>query len=261
MSKILEACRRGNKSDEVTIEKCAGLKQNLNITNSDGQTGLMFASQNGKTNMVRLLLAHKVDLNKVDKGGNCALVYAIIKGFDVIVTILINANANLNIANKKGITPLMYAIREHQFPIAIQLINHGVEIERICSDGFTPLILASKSFDNQHLIQTLLSCGKNALVNHQCNNGNTALHYAIGDGYKNTNYVKLLECGANPHLKNETGESVLDILDKIDGNGFHAAKLLANTDNKSSIRDIVLRFALNPSFADYFRPSDWPGIE
>jgi ankyrin repeat protein len=221
--------------------------------------------------MVQLLITFKVDLNKVDKDGCTALHYACIRGYDTIVTMLINAGANPNIANKKGITPLMYAIREHQFPIAIQLLNHGVEIEHTCNNGSTPLICACEFWrENKELVNTLLSRyplvsldnGSGIIplqnyVNHQDNKGNTALHYAIRNGYQNNVYLELLKRGANPHLKNNLGKSVMDILEEMENTTGPRGPMLLfvdleNKDTRFSIRKKMAPYAYHPRFAPDF---------
>lgn len=278
MSKILKACERGSKADLNTIETCARLNQKLNLVNGNCQTGLMLACQNGNTIVVLTLINLKVDigLNNVDKDGCTALHYACIRGYPaVIITLLIIAGANLNIANRKGITPLMYAIREHQIPVAIQLLNRGVEMERACINGTTPLIYACKLYyENQELVNALLS--KYPLVSldiksdaippqnycdHQDNEGNTALHYAIRNGYKNLVYIELLKRGANPHLKNKNCESVMDIIEKMENtSGPRPPNLLfvdmKNKDVKFSIRKQIAPYAYHPRFATHFRLLD-----
>jgi ankyrin repeat protein len=268
MLKILEACRRGKKHDLNTIQKCSRLGHNLNLVNENGQTGLILASQNSSNNMVELLISFKVDLNNVDKDGCSALHYACIRCSDTIVKMLIDAGANPNIANKKGITPLMYAISVHRFPIAIQLLNHGVEMELPCNDGSTPLIIACNSWrNNKELVDALLSIyplvsldtKSEAIlpqnyVNHQDNKGNTALHYGIRDGYRNDIYLELLKHGANPHLRNNNGESVIDILEKME-TGPRDPTLFIDWNNKEvkfSIREKISPYAYHPRFASYF---------
>lgn len=271
MSKILKACERGSKADLDTIRTCARLNQNLNLVNENGQTGLMLASQNGKIDMVELLITFKVDLDKVDKDSSTALHYACIRNYDIIVTMLIFSGANLNIANRKGITPLMYAICEHKFPIAIQLLNHSVEIERPCSNGSTPLIYACQFWrKNNELVNTLLSryplvsldTGSKTItrqnyVNHQDNKGNTALHYAIRYGYQNNVYLELLKRGANPHLKNNLGKSVMDILEEMENTTGPRGPMLLfvdleNKDTQLSIRKKMNPYAYHPRFAPDF---------
>ena len=269
MSKILEACRRGDHASLATITKSVQLKHNINLVNEKGQTGLMLACENNRIGMVQLLITFKVEsfassrlqrlrirdkpsweplnLDTVDKDGNSALHYACIRGFDTIVEMLISATAKLDIPNKKGITPFMYAVYERKFPIAIQLINHGVTIENTYENGYTPLIYACL-FGNQLLVEILLR--KDASVNHQGNNGNTALHYAINSGFENTIYMELLKHGANPNLKNNNGKNIFDIMDEIEGPGFHVSHLLVHANNrdvKFSIRKNVSEFVFHPS--------------
>jgi ankyrin repeat protein len=277
MSRIIKACETGSKTDVKTIETWARLKYNFNLVNGNGQTGMMLACQNGNTIVVLTLINLKVDvdLDKVDKDGCTALHYACIRGYPVIITLLITAGANLNITNRKGITPLMYAIRHNKIPVAIQLLNRGVEMERACINGTTPLIDACKFYyENQELVNALLS--KYPLVSldiksdaippqnycdHQDNEGNTALHYAIRNGYKNLVYIELLKRGANPHLKNKNGESVMDIIEKMENTtGPRPPNLLfvdmENKDVKFSIRKQIAPYAYHPRFATHFRLLD-----
>ncbi len=66
-----------------------------NLQNHNGETALMWASDNGYTEIVRLLLVAKADPNLQTKTGKTALRLAAARGHDEIVELLIEYGANV----------------------------------------------------------------------------------------------------------------------------------------------------------------------
>lgn len=136
--------------------------------------------------------------------------------FQYFTNIINEPNFNPNIQTQ-SITPLMIAVREG--PNFVQaLLDKGADPNIKDRDGTTALMRAiylyvhiSEITDN--ILPILLSPKTN--INEQDNEGNTALAYAA----RNVNYsdeglgVKifklLLKYGADPHIKNNQGESVV----------------------------------------------------
>ena len=69
----------------------------LNAPDEHGQTGLMVAARDGRTQAVRWLVEHGADLNHTAKFHLSALMLAVINGRDAIVGILVDAGADRSI--------------------------------------------------------------------------------------------------------------------------------------------------------------------
>ncbi|KAI9032209.1 ankyrin repeat-containing domain protein [Hyaloraphidium curvatum] len=72
-------------------------------------TALMFAAQEGRDDMIRLLLNNKANLKTVDGKGKNALIWAAIGGKLSTVTLLLDRGANVDVEDQDGLTPLMHA--------------------------------------------------------------------------------------------------------------------------------------------------------
>ena len=70
---------------------------------------LIFASQDGNINLVRMLLAKGADVNAQNQEGATALMFAIIKGDTKIVKLLLDRDADVNAQGEDGFTALMFA--------------------------------------------------------------------------------------------------------------------------------------------------------
>jgi ankyrin repeat protein len=80
----------------------------LNVKDKEGKTALMYACVNGNTVLVNLLLEHSADVNVIDNQGKTALMYACANGNTVLVNLLLEHSADVNVTDKKGKTALSY---------------------------------------------------------------------------------------------------------------------------------------------------------
>ena len=81
----------------------------INSKDRMGETPLIEASEEGLTEVVRVLVDKKVNLNAVNVRKRTALSRAASKGYTEIVKILVDAGADINIKDKYGKTALTYA--------------------------------------------------------------------------------------------------------------------------------------------------------
>ena len=65
----------------------------MNVKQHDGKTPLMNASENGRADVVRLLLAAKADVNAVDNDGETALMLALQNDHAEVAKLLTSAAA------------------------------------------------------------------------------------------------------------------------------------------------------------------------
>jgi uncharacterized protein len=87
----------------------------VNKTDQDGRTALMYAAFNGHTKIVNILLEKKSIVDLRDQGGKTALMYAASGPFPETVRLLLDHQANPNLADyQEHFTALMYAAAEGQ---------------------------------------------------------------------------------------------------------------------------------------------------
>ena len=86
----------------------------INATDEDGHTALMYAFYKGDRGLVRLLLEHKADINAQDERGHTALMFASLKGNIQMIKLLLEHNADVNVKNKNGKTALGLADKAKQ---------------------------------------------------------------------------------------------------------------------------------------------------
>lgn len=84
----------------------------VNLTFSTyGQTPLMCAAEKGYSDIVDLILRHKVDIDQRDDSGDTALMYAIRGGHNTVVGDLIDRGADVTIVDyKNSVTTLIRAV-------------------------------------------------------------------------------------------------------------------------------------------------------
>ncbi|KAM4030512.1 ankyrin repeat domain-containing protein 22 isoform 1-T2 [Anomaloglossus baeobatrachus] len=167
------------------------------------------ASYENDLNEVQQLVEE--DPNVVDVkdsfGGDTPLICACRRSNIKIVNFLIHMKADINLTNNKGRTCLHYAVRKRFTFLDYLLI---VILMPVMLIGY--VIMISKTKQNERLIRLLLDSGVN--VNATDSEGNTALHYACK--MKSQSIVPiLLEAKADPYIRNEVGETCVDIAERL----------------------------------------------
>jgi ankyrin repeat protein len=83
--------------DTARLEELFDAGSDINARDEHGQTALMIAARDGRTQSVRWLVEHGADLNHTAKFHLSALMLAVINGRDAIVGILVDAGADRSI--------------------------------------------------------------------------------------------------------------------------------------------------------------------
>ena len=83
--------------DSARLEELLGAGVDINARDEHGQTALMIAARDGRTQSVRWLIEHGADLDHTAKFHLSALMLAVINGRDAIVGILVDAGADRSI--------------------------------------------------------------------------------------------------------------------------------------------------------------------
>lgn len=101
-------------------------KANVNARTNSGNTALIEAALQGRTDVVQLLLRYKAEVNAKDStGGMTALMCAAQNDYLKTEEALIQGHADVNLKNSLGLTALKYA-EKNGHPLSVQLLlKHG----------------------------------------------------------------------------------------------------------------------------------------
>ncbi len=127
------------------------LARGINTKGKSGEELLRVASQAGMLELVKMLLANKVNVNAVDEQGRTALLQAtspcgtgICDDRVGVAKALLKAGADVNLANKDGQTPLFYATYPGDTEMVQLLLEAGADVTVKMKDGETVLQRAQK---------------------------------------------------------------------------------------------------------------------
>lgn len=152
-----------------------------------------------------------IDIRQFLHDNNTLLNMAIETKRPLTFTVLVNNGASLDhIDADTGDTSLILAIKAHEGNIAIKIIEQNPALLNKCNNkGFSPIMLAaSTNSDMLKYIFETAGVNSNADLNLANNIGNTALMLAAFYGV-GQNVQLLLEHGANPLLKDKSGQTAL----------------------------------------------------
>lgn len=183
---IFDCVAKGNLSD---LEKT--LKDgDTNAGNSSNETLLHIAAAHGHIKIVDYLIKKGAKLDVMDKKGRTPLHRAAENGHNDAVKMLLQAGANIYSLDQEAKTPLHLANWNHHTQVFKSILEE--EIKRYKNRHNFLHMAALK--DDSNLVQILLKNG--ALVDTKDEKGQTALGYAVSQGFEKTVKV-LLEAGAN----------------------------------------------------------------
>lgn len=165
----------------------------VDVRDENGQTVLMYASQQGEVNFVRELLKHSADVNAMDNdnwtpllnacreghaevvaelldsgaaiehkdlGGWTALEWACYKGQTNCAKLLLEKNADPNVTGQYHVSCLAWAAGRGYKAIVRQLLNHGAKVNIGDKYGTTPLIWSCRK-GYVEIADELLKAGAN----------------------------------------------------------------------------------------------------
>eukprot|EP01132_Coremiostelium_polycephalum_P000747 gene747-925_t len=133
---------------------------------------------------------------------------------DTIIQHLLDQQVPLEATDIHGYTPLHTAVLHGHLSVVRYLISKGADIHQLGYYQQSSLELAIKAFQHQkEMILLLLTHGADINQQNQRTGGNTILHRSVRSN--NLALVQfLLKKGADCHIKNQTGETALDIATK-----------------------------------------------
>lgn len=131
---------------------------------------------------------------------------------------MIEYSKNLAVLTPQGDNLLNLAVQGADHWTIRHLIKKGVNINHQNNLGETPLIQIYKYgptmwYDSREWIPMMLQCGANPNLKDQ--DGWTALMYAVRSHYNWSEINRLLEAGADHQIKNKAGKTALDIAKEV----------------------------------------------
>ncbi|OAA48655.1 Ankyrin repeat-containing domain protein [Metarhizium rileyi] len=234
---------------KVLLEQNAGLV----ARDASGNTPLFIAARRGHGDVVRVLLEEAVDRTERDAEGNTPLWVAVCEGHVNVVQVFLDNGADVDEPNSKRETPLMEAVRRGHSNVVRVLLENNANVEARDYSRFpiggesSPLCMAVWQKQDD-IVQQLLAKNANTEILHD---RRTPLLQAADKGY--TDIVRmLLESNADTEAQTFIEQTSINLAAK----GGHAdvVELLlahkAKIDHKNSGHHTALMDAVEQGHAN-----------
>ena len=142
----------------LEIRRLLAQGTNINASDDDGYTPLIWAQLGNRPEVVRLLLDRGAEINAQDREGYTALHQAAMSGRDAILEILLERGASVGTRNRNGWTPLMDAASYGRVVAVEYLLARGADPNAMTTDGQTAYSLAERR-GHQHVKMLLVANG------------------------------------------------------------------------------------------------------
>jgi ankyrin repeat protein len=181
---LFAALANGNKDVVAAVLKappsaCSevdtdGLNYRKDLKQYAKRTPLSWAAQEGRINIIKLLLQTETSVDDMDAKGRTPLSRAAENGHEAVAELLISKGADINAGNA-GRTPLLHAVEKNHEEVAKLLINKGADVNATKYSSWTPLCFAIW-MGHQKVAKLLINMG--ADINVCDNDGRTPLLHA-----------------------------------------------------------------------------------
>lgn len=213
--KLSSEIKKGNRT---RAKELMDLGADIRRINQSNETLLHVAAKNNRIACLKLCIEHNLEIEQRDINGNTALNVSAAYGHFECVEYLIQQGANVNSRNNNDESSLFLATCKNYtgrngYDLCIEmLIKNGAEINAVTHDTHSTPLHAIAPINHEATIYLVQQGIQIDLKNKE---GATALHLAAaGFCYKTVRY--LIEHGANPLLKDNTGESAIEKIRKKD---------------------------------------------
>lgn len=194
------------------VEKRLKEGADANAKNESGRTPLAAAAANGHLAVVNFLVEHGADVNSEGKDGDVtktALIFAAQEGHTEIIKALLNKKAGLK-ADSSGQTALFKAVNGGYLAVVKCLLDNGADPNGQNPDGEPVLFTAAQK--HAEILKPLLDSG--ADVNATNKLGSTALIMAAYYGNAES-VLALLSKGARMSMKTTQGFTALQLANRL----------------------------------------------
>ncbi len=211
MAALHVAAKRGNVNVVNALLGAPGV--NIELLDLLHRTPLHCAVNEGRTEVVRILLSHGALVDTIDSTESTALHDAAMNGSYDIVEALLNAGANIEAHNNEYDTPLTFAIRygDAEGITARILLERGARVDEPGASENTPLHEAALNGDAA-LIRELINRGADVNALNDINSTPLLLDTMYDDVSEDDCYAVaeiLLDHGADPTIANDEGNTPL----------------------------------------------------
>jgi len=158
---LLDACKNGNLETvkKLTESTFSSKGVDVNVKDSLGRTALAWASHNGYTEIVKILIEKGVNVNEPSGSKKArALLLAALNGDFLTTKLLIESGANVNDSDIEGVTAIGAAANNGHKSIVELLIKNNANINVRDMNGVTPIEVAS-SCGYYEIVELLRSYG------------------------------------------------------------------------------------------------------
>ncbi|CRG88629.1 Ankyrin repeat domain-containing protein 50 [Talaromyces islandicus] len=213
---IFAALTNGNKGSVAALLNLAssikngtditeGLKYRNDLKKYKDRTPLSWAAQDGRLDILKLLIQTGSAIDEEDGGGRTGLSRASENGHEAVVKLLIDKGADVNCSSKNGFTPLLLASNNSHEVVARLLIDKGADVNARNNEGWTSLLWASQR-GHEELARLFIDRG--ADVNASDNEGRTSLLWTSQRGHEELARL-LIDKGADVNASNNDGQRSL----------------------------------------------------
>jgi ankyrin repeat protein len=237
---LLDAAESGDHAAALHLASAKGA--NVNATDADGSTAIMYAAANDDLELVRALLKAGANVKLKNQFGTSALTEAAIIGSAPIIGALLKAGADPNFKTPNGETPLMASARSGKVDAAKALLDAGADINAKETWGEQSALMWAAAQSQAGMVKFLASKGANLNDHGKINQwerkiiqeprpkdmnkgGFTPLHYAAREGCAAC-VENLLAAGADPDSEDPDRETPL--LLALENMHFDTAAVLVN---------------------------------
>ena len=200
------AVRSGHVSE---VSKLLASGADANARDGMGSTPLIDAAWSGNVEIARVLLEHGADVNATHReAGSTALEYAVLTGQTAVVKLLLGAGADTSRRYRYDQTVLHIAAARGFPPILELLADSHASLNPVDANGNTPLDEAV--LHNQaEAVRFLIAQGADVKYTHPAD-GRGPVHEVAAKGFSDLLSL-LIDAGANPVLRDRSGQTPLDL--------------------------------------------------
>lgn len=172
-------------------------------------TPLTDAARKGDLAAVKVLVKERADVNATEVDGSSVLLWAVYRSDLDMVNALLAARARVSAPNRYGLTPLLLACRNGQADIVGALLKAGADTTAAVRMGETPLMAAAGA-GNEAIVKLLVDAGADVNAR-EPEQDQTALMWAVDEGHLPV-VKQLLAAGADPNAVARTNTLRDDLL-------------------------------------------------